>query len=87
MTTEDQRATARAALNDAIGNGQIHPALADYLATVDDALDGVRDRHDALVADLNADKSPAEEPADEPADDSSPSPAKVAAAKTTQRGR
>lgn len=49
-----KRAKVREAMGDAIANGQIHPALADYLALVDEDLQGVSDRHDALADDLAA---------------------------------
>lgn len=58
-----ERADAiRERLSDAIGNGQVHPALADYLALVDDELQGAADRHQALLDDLAADKAAESEP-------------------------
>lgn len=49
---EDKRAAARERLNEAIANGQVHPAVADFLAVLDDDVTGVRDRHDALTKDV-----------------------------------
>jgi hypothetical protein len=52
MSDDDKREQVRERLADAIGNGQIHPALADWIAITDDAVQGTRDRHEALLEDL-----------------------------------
>jgi hypothetical protein len=82
----ERDAAVRERLSDAIGNGQIHPALADYLALVDEELLGAADRHEQLLADLAADKDPEEqpEPATEP--DESPATARKATPATVAKG-
>lgn len=77
----ERAAEVRERLGDAIGNGQIHPALADYLALVDDELQGAAARHQALVDDLAADKTAdpePEEPDDKPKTAAKATPAAVA---------
>lgn len=80
-------AEVRERLGDAIGNGQIHPALADYLALVDDELQGAADRHEQLVADLAAKDradTPDPEPDPEPGD---AKPTKATPAAVANRGK
>ncbi len=87
LSAGERREQARERLNEAIGNGQVHPAVADFLAILDDGVQGVSERHDALFHDLYADKSPgdAEDTADDkaPAETNTPTPARVAATKAT----
>lgn len=80
----ERDAQVRERLSDAIGNGQIHPALADYLALVDEELQGATDRHEQLLADLAADKDPGEQP--EPATEPEPATARKATPATVAKG-
>lgn len=50
--SDDKKTQARERFNDAVANGQIHPAIADYLACLDGDLQGVSDRHEALADDI-----------------------------------
>lgn len=52
MSSDDKREQAREAFNDAVANGQVHPAVANYLAALDDDLRGAQDNHNALADDL-----------------------------------
>jgi hypothetical protein len=52
MSDDDKREQARLDFNDAVANGQVHPAVANYLAALDSDLRGANDNHEALRQDL-----------------------------------
>lgn len=54
---KNQREKALEGLNEAIGNGQVHPAVAEFLSVLDKDVQAYTARHDDLVLDLEAQRA------------------------------